>query len=95
MEEHHLIKAVAVYDVDWFIKMAHKYESYHSAIPTKDIQTVYRIASMAPRKSPLEINRMEYQLNYLKCNKTKDGRQNWKKSSRWKQRQVSIIGQQK
>jgi hypothetical protein len=41
MEEHHLIKAGAVYDVDTLIKMAHKYQSYHSAIPTKDIQTVY------------------------------------------------------
>jgi hypothetical protein len=44
MEEHHLIKAGAVYDVDSLIKMAHEYKSYHSAIPTKDIQTVYRIA---------------------------------------------------
>jgi hypothetical protein len=46
--------------------MAHKYESYHRAIPTKDIKTVYQVASMAPRKSPLEITRMEDQLNYLK-----------------------------
>jgi hypothetical protein len=41
MEEHHFIKAGAVYGVDSLIKMAHKYQSYHSAIPTKDIQTVY------------------------------------------------------
>jgi hypothetical protein len=46
--------------------MAHEYKSYHSAIPTKDIQTVYQVASMAPRKLPLEITRTEDQLNYLK-----------------------------
>jgi hypothetical protein len=45
--------------------MAHEYESYHNAIPTKDIQTVYQVASMAPRKSPIEITRTEDQLNYL------------------------------
>jgi len=66
MEEHRLIKAGAVYDVDSLIKMAHEYESYHNAIPTKDIQTVYQVASMAPRKSPMEITRTEDQLNYLK-----------------------------
>ncbi len=66
MEEHRLIKAGAVYDVDSLIKMAHEYESYHSAVPTKDIQTVYQVASMAPRKSPMEITRTEDQLNYLK-----------------------------
>jgi hypothetical protein len=66
MEEHRLIKAGAVYDVDLLIKMAHEYESYHNAIPTKDIQTVYQVASMAPRKSPMEITRTEDQLNYLK-----------------------------
>jgi hypothetical protein len=66
MEEHCLIKAGAVYDVDSLIKMAHEYESYHSAIPTKDIQTVYQVASMAPRKLPMEITRTEDQLNYLK-----------------------------
>jgi hypothetical protein len=33
---------------------------------TKDIQTVYQVASMAPRKSPMEITRTEDQLNYLK-----------------------------
>jgi hypothetical protein len=66
MEEHRLIKAGAVYNVDSLIKMAHEYESYHNAIPTKDIQTVYQVASMAPRKSPLEITRTEDQLSYLK-----------------------------
>ncbi len=66
MEEHRLIKAGAVYNLDSLIKMAHKYESYHSAIPTKDIQTVYQVASMAPRKSLIEITRTEDQLNYLK-----------------------------
>jgi hypothetical protein len=66
MEEHRLIKAGAVYDVDSLIKMAHEYESYHSAIPTKDIQTVYQVASMAPMKLPMEITRTEDQLSYLK-----------------------------
>jgi hypothetical protein len=66
MEEHRLIKAGAIYDVDSLIKMANEYESYHSAVPTKDIQTVYQVASMAPRKSPMEITRTEDQLNYLK-----------------------------
>jgi hypothetical protein len=66
MEEHRLIKAGAVYDVDSLIKVAHEYGSYHNAIPTKDIQTVYQVASMAPRKSPMEITRTEDQLNYLK-----------------------------
>ncbi len=66
MEEHCLIKVGAVYDVDSLIKMAHKYKSYHSAIPTKDIQTVYQVASISPRKSPLEITQTEDQLNYLK-----------------------------
>jgi hypothetical protein len=85
MEEHRLIKAGAVYDVDSLIKMAHEYESYHSAIPTKDIQTVYQVASMAPRKSPMEI--MGLKINSItsspKCPKTKDGKQSWKKSSKW------------
>jgi hypothetical protein len=52
MEEHRLIKAGAVYNVDSLIKMAHEYESYHSAIPTKDIQTLYQVASMAPAQLP-------------------------------------------
>jgi hypothetical protein len=46
--------------------MAHEYESYHSAIPTKDIQTVNQVAFMVPRKSPMEITRTEDQLSYLK-----------------------------
>ena len=66
IEEHRLIKARAVYNVDSLIKMAYEYESYHSAIPTNDIQTVYQVASMTPRKSPLEITRTEDQLNNLK-----------------------------
>ncbi len=66
MEEHRLIKAGAVYHVNSRIKVAHEYESYHSAIPTKDIQTVYQVASMAPRKLPMENTQTEDQLSYLK-----------------------------
>jgi len=66
MEESRLIKAGATYDVDSLIKMAHEYESYNNAIPTKDIQTMYQVASMAPRRSPTDISKTEDQLKHLK-----------------------------
>ena len=75
LEESRLVKAGASYDVESLIKMAHEYETHHNAIPTKDVPTVYQVASLAPKKSSTEISKTEDQLNYLKSEMSQN--KNW------------------
>ena len=75
MEESRLVKAGASYDVESLIRMAHEFEVYNNAVPTKEVQTVYQVASMAPRRSAVEVSSMEHQLNHLKSEKSL--KQNW------------------
>lgn len=75
MEENRLVKAGATYDVDSLIRMAHEYEQYNNAVPTKDVQTVYQVASMAPRRNATDISSLEDQLSHLKAEKSQT--KNW------------------
>ena len=75
LEESRLVKAGASLDVESLVQMAHEYERYNNAIPTKDVPTIYQVATLTPKKSAIEITKTEHQLNHLKAEFSQS--QNW------------------
>ena len=57
LEEGRLVKAGASLDVESLVKMAHKFERYNNAIPTKDAPTIYQVATLTPKKSSIKISK--------------------------------------